>query len=232
MSTPTNARGPLVFILANTTGVSTALRAGQVFRFVGVLMAAIAALWPTEPSIAVWMLAGAAMTIGLTDVIIDTASVTASAFIVSEEDYEKTYARLFFFNRAGSVVLGLDARRRIGGRRGRRNRRDPAAPLCRRRSRDPGVRPRDRTRPTRATPGNSLGPASARCDVSLGEPGQRPHQGHSPRTRGENQNRTTPRCRRSRNQVRCSARAPHNVPHATTCGSAVARMLFRISMMS
>lgn len=83
-------------------------------------MAAIAALWPTEPSIAVWMLAGAAMTIGLTDVIIDTASVTASAFIVSEEDYEKTYARLFFFNRAGSVVLGLDARRRIGGRRGRR----------------------------------------------------------------------------------------------------------------
>lgn len=163
-------------------------------------MAAIAALWPTEPSIAVWMLAGAAMTIGLTDVIIDTASVTASAFIVSEEDYEKTYARLFFFNRAGSVVLGLDARRRIGGRRGRQSRRDPAAPLRRRRSRDPGVRPRDRTRPTRATPGN--------------------------------QNRTTPRCRRSRNQVRCSARAPHNVPHATTCGSAVARMLFRISMMS
>lgn len=148
-------------------------------------MAAIAALWPTEPSIAVWMLAGAAMTIGLTDVIIDTASVTASAFIVSEEDYEKTYARLFFFNRAGSVVLGLDARRRIGGRRGRRNRRDPAAPLRRRRSRDPGVRPRDRTRPTRATPGNSLGPASARCDVSLGEPGQRPHQGHTAQGREE-----------------------------------------------
>lgn len=128
MSTPTNARGPLVFILANTTGVSTALRAGQVFRFVGVLMPAIAALWPTEPSIAVWMLAGAAMTVG-------------------------------------ALAAGVAGEPSGSGRSS-----------------------------TSSALSRSWGASSG---------------SHAPH-----------------------ARAPHNVPHATTCGSAVARMLFRISMMS